>query len=211
MIALDSRGHGKSDKPLQYTLDDHVKDVISLLDHLKIERASILGVSMGSYIAQGVAVTHPERVDKLILVVPKSNGKTTSMKELLARHKDELKGLGGEEQMQFLSKHIYHNFSAIQKRITEIGQYETILTSEQQEAASKALEAFDFRQQLPYVIAETLVISGKYDGLNPPERGREIAILLPHASFVEFENSGHIPPAEEPERFLKVVTDFLEQ
>jgi 3-oxoadipate enol-lactonase len=72
------------------------------------------------------------------------------------------------------------------------------------------LEGFDFRPKLPYVMSETLVISGKYDRLNPPERGKEVATLMPNASFVEFENSGHIPPAEEPERFLKVVKDFLE-
>ena len=73
-----------------------------------------------------------------------------------------------------------------------------MLTSEQQEAANKALEGFDFRPQLPYVMAETLVISGKYHELNPPKRGKEIATLMPNASFVEFENSGHIPQAEEP-------------
>jgi 3-oxoadipate enol-lactonase len=209
VIALDSRGHGKSEKPLQYTLDDHIQDVIALLDHLKIEKASILGVSMGSYIAQGVAIAYPERIDKLILVVPKSNGITTSIEELFARHAEELKGLSKEGQMAYISKYIYRNFPAIKKRLTEIGQYETMLTSKQQEAANRALAGFDFRPQLPYVMAETLVISGKYDGLNPPEKGKEIASLMPNASFVEFENSGHIPPAEEPERFLQVVTEFF--
>jgi 3-oxoadipate enol-lactonase len=211
VIALDSRGHGKSEKPLHYTLDDHVQDVISLMDHLKIKKANILGVSMGSYIAQGIAVAHPERVDKLILVVPKSHGKTTSIKELFARHADELEGLNGQEQMQYLSKYIFRNFHAIAKRMIEIGQYEMVLTPEQQEAANKALEGFDFRPQLPAVTARTLVISGKYDGLNPPEKGKEIARLMPNANFVEFEHSGHIPPAEEPERFLQVVTDSLEE
>ena len=211
VITLDSRGHGLSDKPLNYTIGEHIEDVIALMDYLKIERVHLLGMSMGSYIAQGVAIEQPNRVEKLILVSSKSNGKTSSMQELFARHADELEGLDYQEKIDQSSKYIFHNLSEVGKWMNEIGPDEIVLTPEQQAAANKALEGFDFRLALPTVTAKTLVISGTYDGLNPPEQGAEIAGLIPNASFIEFENSGHSPDVEETERFLDVVMDFLEK
>ncbi|MGV3465348.1 MAG: alpha/beta fold hydrolase, partial [Heyndrickxia sp.] len=84
-----------------------------------------------------------------------------------------------------------------------------VLTPDEQAAANKALEGFDFRSDLHKITAETLVISGKYDGLNPPTLGKEIADLIPRSTFVEFEKSGHAPNAEEPEKFINIVKDFL--
>ncbi|WP_246042191.1 alpha/beta fold hydrolase [Cohnella pontilimi] len=74
VITLDSRGHGKSKKPSQYTWKDHIQDVIALLDVLGIESCYLLGVLMGGYIAQGVAIAIPQRIKKLSLIVSKSNG-----------------------------------------------------------------------------------------------------------------------------------------
>jgi pimeloyl-ACP methyl ester carboxylesterase len=64
LIALDCRGHGKSDKPHDVAKygPEMAADVVRLLDHLKIEKAHLIGYSMGSYIAGKVVATHPERV-----------------------------------------------------------------------------------------------------------------------------------------------------
>ncbi|MGI2329186.1 alpha/beta fold hydrolase [Planococcus sp. YIM B11945] len=209
VIAYDCRGHGRSDKPLSYTLNDHIEDVVALLDHLGIGKAHVLGVSMGSYIAQGLVLAHPERVEKLVLVVSKSNGKTSSTQELFNRHADEIEGMEEQEQQKHLFKYMFRNLAAVEEWQKESGLTEQTLTLIQQAAANKALEGFDFRRTLPTVESPTLVISGTHDGLNPPERGREIAGLIPDALFVEFENSGHAPNVEESELFLDVTTDFL--
>lgn len=209
-IALDSRGHGNSDRPQHYTLEEHVQDVINLMDHLGIEEANLMGVSMGSYIAQGVAIAVPNRLKKLVLVVSKSHGKTSSMQELFARHADELAGLSFEEQFERASKYIFHNHLAVQKAFGHFHEQQAMLSSPQeQEAANKALEGFDFREDLNKITARTLVISGKYDGLNPPERGKAIAAEIPDSIFLEFLHSGHAPSIEEPERFIKEVMHFL--
>ncbi|MDN4074150.1 alpha/beta fold hydrolase [Fictibacillus terranigra] len=83
-----------------------------------------------------------------------------------------------------------------------------MLTPQQQEAANKALENFDFRDDLHKITADTLVISGKYDGLNPPDDGKEVARLIPHADFVVFEKSGHAPSVEEPKQIPMYSTSF---
>jgi len=211
VVALDSRGHGKSEKPSSYTLNDHVKDVISLMDHLNINRASIMGISMGSYIAQGVALTIPDRVDKLILVSAKSNGKTSSMMRLFTEHTEELEGLDYMEKINHVSKYIFHNMEAVANELFKGTDESLILTTEQQTAANKALEGFDFRHELQKVTAQTLVVSGTYDGLNPPEEGKEIGSLIRDSQFVEFTESGHSPNVEEPEKFKQIVTEFLQK
>lgn len=210
VIALDSRGHGKSDKPLHYTLEEHIQDVINLLNHLEIETGYLMGTSMGSYIAQGVAIKVPNRAKKLVLIVPKSHGKTSSMQELFARHAEELEGLTFEEKLSRVSKYIFHDPIAVQEAFSAFYDQQAVLSSPQeQEAANKALEGFDFRDHLQHITASTLIISGKYDGLNPPERGKEIASRIPGSTFIEFIHSGHAPSIEEPERFIKEVTNFL--
>jgi 3-oxoadipate enol-lactonase len=209
VIALDSRGHGKSEKPAQYTLQDHVEDVISLMDYLEIEEANILGMSMGSYIAQGVAIKVPERVKKLILGVSKAYGKTSSLERLFNKYKDEIEGMDYMESMAYLSKYIFYDTKAAQQSSIALEKEEVPLKPAEEEAARKALEDFDFRSNLKKIEAKTLVISGTYDGLNPPEYGKEVAKLIPNATYIEFEHSGHGPNIEEPDKFRKEVLAFL--
>lgn len=211
VIALDFRGHGKSERPLSYTLQDHIQDVISLMNELEIEKTSLLGASMGSYVAQGVAIAVPERVDKLILVAAKSHGKTSSMARLFAEHGKEVQGLSDEEQIHHLYQYAFHDLNAVSKWMDGMTDQFPILTTEQQTVANKALEGFDFRSDLYKVSADTLVISGKHDGLNLPEMGKEVSQLIPGAKFVEFELSGHMPSIEEPDRYMEILLGFLDK
>jgi 3-oxoadipate enol-lactonase len=210
-IVLDARGHGDSEKPATYTLDDHIDDVLRLLDHLEIEETYLLGVSMGSYIAQGVAIASPERVKKLMLVATKSQGKTSSMEALFEKHADDLEGLDFSEKVVKVSPYIFHDLKAVGKWSHKAGQQSPSLTAKEISAANEALEGFDFREDLHGITTETLVISGDHDGLNPPEVGRETARLIPNATFVEFNKSGHAPNVEQPLLFLDFILEFVDQ
>lgn len=205
-IALDCRGHGQSDKPLQYSLEDHVQDIIAIMDTFKLETVNLYGVSMGSYIAQGVAIAQPHRIKKLILGVTKTNGLTSSTQRLMTEHADALKLLSEQEQMKFLLKYIVHNMSIFLEHPDVLN---SSLTPEETIAANKALENFDYRTELPKISAEALVISGKYDGLNPPAEGQLCASLIPNATFVEMQHSGHVPMLEEQALFSRIIDEFL--
>lgn len=205
-IGIDCRGHGESEKPSNYTLQDHINDVLGLMDYYNIETTFLYGVSMGSYICQGVAVAAPDRINKLILTVPKSNGLTSSVQRLLNEHAAELKGLNQHEVFLALLKYMTFNPEISKKHIDV---FETKLSPEEFSCANKALTGFDFRDDLPKIKAKTLVISGKYDGLNPPSEGKICASLIPNATFVEMQYSGHIPMYEEPEIYSKIIDDFL--
>ncbi|MFP3422054.1 alpha/beta hydrolase, partial [Bacillus sp. SIMBA_161] len=104
-----------SAKPDAYTLDDHIEDAAALLDHLQLESVDVLGVSMGSYIAQGLAARRPERVRKLLLVATKSFGEKSSMAELFERHAEEFDGLSIHDKLEKAQTYMYHRLTAVQK------------------------------------------------------------------------------------------------
>ena len=210
VIALDSRGHGNSSRLEQYTLQDHIEDAIALLSHLALDSVDILGVSMGSYIAQGIATQDADRVNKLILVATKSFGAQSSMAELFARYPEKFDGLSMLDKFSASSSYIYYNQKKIDEWLSKTAQNSRQLTMQEQVIASDALKEFDFRQQLFNITAETLVISGKFDGLNPPEKGRETAVSIPDATFMEFKRSGHAPNVEQADLFLGITENFLE-
>lgn len=214
-IAIDSRGHGRSDKPAEYTLQDHIDDVFAVLDALHLDSVFLLGASMGSYVAQGVAIQQPQRVTKLVLITPKAQGKTSSSARFLADHADELEGKSAEEMRAFLFASIFAPTTSqeIKSELLAFAQQQMeaglVLTPDETLAANRALEGFDFRPALSQITADTLIISGRYDPLNPPEEGQEIASRVPGATFVILDHSGHVPTMEEPERLLGLIDDFL--
>lgn len=101
LIALDCRGHGKSDKPHDAEKYDAevAEDVVRLLDHLKVEKAHLVGYSSGAYVVGKVAATHPDRVLSVVFggqapVIGEVKESDFSQVELFARLVDEGKDLG---------------------------------------------------------------------------------------------------------------------
>ena len=210
VIALDARGHGKSAKPANYTLDDHIHDAAALIHHLNFQSLSVIGVSMGSYIAQDIAIELPERIEKLVLVATKSHGEQSSMDELFERYEEEFEGLNTIEKLQKSSQFMFHDQEKVNRWLEKTAENSDGLTGREQSIASAAITSFDFRPKLSNVQAETLVISGSHDGLNPPPKGRETAKFIPDALFMEFKHSGHAPNVEQARLFLGITDNFLD-
>ncbi|MES1192030.1 MAG: alpha/beta hydrolase [Steroidobacter sp.] len=206
VIAYDCRGHGKSDKPISYTLADHVADAFALADILGIAEFDLMGVSMGSYISQGMAVAMPERIRKLVLVTPKSNGATSSLKQVLSENAELLKTMDDRQRIDFMNRLAIHDSEAFRKYPDFL---ESKLEAKEMEAAAAALRDFDFREDLVRITAKTLIISGKFDRLNPPAEGRICAERIAGAEFVIMEKSAHAPIIEEPEAFFQLVNKFI--
>lgn len=159
---------------------------------------------MGSYIAQGVAVAAPSRIQNLILVVSASHGETSSSARVVAEHADETGHLSPEQQQQWLAIRLFapQTPPAVRQQVfdwsasrRELG---LALTAAQVEAANDAVLGFDFRSDLPVIDVPTLVISGRHDVLVPPAAGAELARLIPGARFEVFEQSGHLVTFENP-------------
>jgi 3-oxoadipate enol-lactonase len=134
---------------------------------------------------------------------------------LIAQHAQELAGKSPEEIQAFVLAKIFAptTSSEVKAAAASFGQQQLeaglVLTPEQNLAANKALENFDFRPALASITASTLVISGRHDPLNPPEEGELVASLIPGSTFVVLEHSGHVPNLEEPERLMALIEEFL--
>jgi len=218
VIVYDARGHGDSDKPAHYTLEDHGHDLLALIAALGYDEADVMGVSMGSYIAAQAAILDSSRIGKLVLVVTKGHGKTSSVVRVLADKGLDPSNLTQEEMVAALSDAAWSPSTSPDRR-AEIMQ-EALdtqpagfheLTPAEKQAVDEALADFDLRPGLPRISVPTLVISGRSDCLNPPDLGREVADLIPGSQFVIFENSGHMLVAEEPERLQQEVGTFLDR
>jgi 3-oxoadipate enol-lactonase len=215
VIAPDLRGHGRSERPAAYTLQDHVQDVLGLLDALGLDCAPVMGVSMGSYVAQALAIAAPERVSALVLVVTRAGGTTSSTARYLAEHAAELQGMTPEQIRLWLGNRMFAPqtpaatravFAAFVARQERAG---LTLDQVELEAANRAMEGFDFRPGLPGLKMPTLVISGRHDVLNPPEAGEEVARLIPNARSEVLEDAGHLATLEQTPRLLNLVETFL--
>lgn len=218
VITYDCRGHGQTDHPAAYDLTDHGKDLLALIDMLGYERASVLGASMGSYIALQAAELDPERIEKLILVTAKSydDGSGSSVQRLLREAGLDMATSSAAERSRVLSTALWspdiseETKAAFAPRMKLSGENVVALTPEETAAVNQALVGFDLREDLAKVSCRTLVISGTYDRINPPAFGKEIVGKIPQAEYVEFPG-GHLLTMEFEKDYIRCVRDFLER
>ncbi|TDL97981.1 alpha/beta hydrolase [Macrococcus brunensis] len=211
VITYDVRGHGRSDRPVNYTLDDHIDDCLELFTHLDIKKAHILGYSMGSYIALGLVTRYSRKVDKLILVGAKSNAAVSSFARIMMEHRSEIKNKSKKEVLEVLDNYIFYNKDKVKAWQSDMNHYSSTLDANEEAVASRSISGFDYRNDLSKVPNPTLLITGEHDQLNPPEESELIARKIPNSQLVRFKYSGHAPLAEEPERFVAEVQSFLRQ
>ena len=185
VIAVDSRGHGGSTHGEEgLSIGLMAEDVLAVLDALGLERAHLLGFSDGGNIALSFALRWPERVDKLIL-----NGANIRMFEGV---------------MPWVSLPLYPICGML-----------SMLSKVDPEAAKKrdvlALMVDDYGvsfDDLGWIEAETLVITGEHDLIRAEETDR-IAAALPRVQRVTIPGADHFCAAKAPHRFNLAVLKFL--
>lgn len=225
VLDYDHRGYGSSDRPSQrYKLDVWSDDLAGLLDALGEARIHVHGGSMGSFIALNFAARHPERVDKLLLGAG-AVAKCDQMGVLQFEIWQHLAKAYGVESREVAQELLTKAFS--RKYLdTNFGGEDAVREMQQSTARNASSEVFidacqamidtDVRDQLPRVMAPTLVMVGSEDILTPLDAGpggagaRYVAENLPNGRLAVFDGSGHGHYIEQPEESLKVILDFLE-
>ena len=218
VITFDNRGVGKTDKPSEpYTAKTMADDTIGLMDYLGIDKAHILGYSMGGIIAQELIINYPERVRKLILssTLPTIRQITSEMREALSLGEDfsfseeDIRSVDIRKALSVLvalgfNRRLYRMIlvpiAPIYVRLVGLkglmGQIEAI-------AGCNTLE------RLHTIQAPTSVIVGTGDKAAPPRSSEVIASRIPNAKLVKVEGGSHGYIWEMPGRFNKAVLDFL--
>ncbi len=215
-LALDYRDVGDSDAAHeQYTIREVAEDVHGLARELGIERASLVGISMGGFIALELALAQPEFVDRLILVVTSAGGAThvsTSPEVMRALMPGDEEVESGEGARRVCSLVAGPGFAerhpgAIEEFV-EIAQH-TPMHVDAYLRQLTACRAHDVDARLGEITAPTLVLHGDADPLVPVENGRHLAAGIPGARLIEYEGVGHIPEVEIFERFNDDLMTFL--
>ncbi|MDR1808220.1 MAG: alpha/beta hydrolase [Propionibacteriaceae bacterium] len=212
VVAHDALGHGRSAKPDSFTLADQANVLNGLIDALKVRSCAVLGESMGSYIAMQAAFQNPAHIRRLILLAPKAYGPTSSISAYFESQ--------GVDPAKLTVPALFDGLADVlwcpetlpeRRRQIEADMVPAIMLSKAEAAVvATSVSGFDLRAELPQIQAKTLVATGKYDGLNPPEAGREVARLIPGARFELFEHSGHILKYEEQVKTGDLIRSFLD-
>jgi len=217
VVTFDNRGVGKSDKPTgAYSVRMMADDTVGLMEHLGIEKAHILGVSMGGMIAQELAINYPERINKLVLCC-------TFAYELEGHTPEYYKGLGVEngysrDALRCVSarKIMANDFSlALNDRLMRIiitpllKVFTWVLPNEGISEQFEAILNHDTLDRLHMIRVPTLVITGTKDKLIKPNSSDVLASKIPGAKLVKVEEGSHAFFIEMRGEFNRVVLDFL--
>ena len=216
VLTFDNRGAGRSDPPdTFYTIADLAADARHLLAHLGIGRAHLLGHSMGGYIAQELAITYPECVDKLILAgtAPFSSDRNNTFFRTFLGWWE--KGMDLETRMRvwafwLFTPERFHNADFIEEYISAAVKYPHQQSIPGFKGQIEAIASFNARDRLEKIRAETLIIEGKEDILILP-REAETLKRIPGSSLLYVEEAAHLIYVEQPEAFSRAVLKFLEK
>src|SRR5215831_7103898 len=228
VIVFDNRGVGNTTtgtKP--FSIQQLANDTAGLLDALKIQKADVLGYSLGSYVAQQLIVTHPEKVNRLLLVAASCGGKesippspqvvkffsemTNKLTNNVAITPQDVRILMFASMgSAWMNSH--PNFlQAVPEAKDLIGDI-PLNTYKQQLGVVHAWMSTNWSgvcDKLESVSSPTLIISGTDDNTVPSGNSLIIASKIPGAWLVHIKDAGHALMAQYPDKFNKVLQTFL--
>ncbi|HXH81382.1 MAG TPA: alpha/beta fold hydrolase [Candidatus Tectomicrobia bacterium] len=215
VIAFDNRGAGRSDVPdVRYTTRAMAEDALGLLDALGVERAHVLGVSMGGMIAQELALAHPDRVLTLQLHCTCARP-DRYLRALIDTWRTVRRRLEITEWMRALalwlfSPRTYQERPDLVETIVQMGAanpFPFSLTGFLRQG--EAIRDHDALDRLGAIACPTLVTVADDDILVPPRFAREIAARVPGAVFRTVPDAGHAYFWERPDVFNAMCLEFL--
>ncbi len=218
-VVFDSRGIDRSEKPCQpYSIEDLSNDVAGLMDHLGIEHAHVLGMSFGSIVVQEFAISHPERVDRLVLACASYGEDDPS--EVHPEIVNAFGGGGGTEDfdpatVDFAEANSVVIGLAFNKRFYRMlfgpmsKWYVRTHGVDGHRAQIEAVVGHKTLDRLHLISSPTLVITGTDDRIIPPKNSKAIAGRIPNARLVKIEGGSHALNIEHRKPFNYEILRFL--
>jgi len=215
LILFDNRGVGRSDKPDEpYSIAGDAADAVGLLDFLGIDRAHVLGVSRGGYIAQEIAISYPERVRKLVLLGTHYGGpEYMELTRDLWKEILDVKGLAPDEiYRRGIRYAVTEEFFERERELVEEMVRMRLKLSQPAYAFKRqfdAAAAFDVKDRVHLIKAPTLLLAGKEDRVVPLVLMERLAERIPNARLVVVEEASHLLFIERPEVVNREIVRFL--
>ena len=216
VVLVDNRGTGRSGKPDEpYTMEQMSGDSNRVLAELGVETAHVLGFSMGGYIAEALAICHPDRVRSLILCATSPGSVhrapiTFETSRELAKVSDDK--LSKHDRVKALLYLLYPQ-DYVEPRLEELIAEESydanptpIYALKSQNAATASFDAYDRLQDLK---VPSLILAGDSDRLIPPENSRILAERIPGAELHILPGLGHGFIKQATTETVKLILDFI--
>lgn len=210
VIRYDFRGHGASDVPPGAYSDGRLgRDVLELMDWLGIERAHFLGLSLGGFVGQWLAIHAPERIERLILSNTAAHlGPTAYFDEAIAAvlAAPDMTGTAETFLGNWFPKAMIETNGPVIQTFREM-----LLNTSRQGLAGNwaAVRDADLRRTIALIIAPTLVIAGEFDTVTSLGKSEEIASTIPGARLKVLP-AVHLSNIEFPQEFVTEVLSFLQ-
>jgi pimeloyl-ACP methyl ester carboxylesterase len=217
VFALDQIGFGESDKPLaNYHTGMLAEFLVGFLKAVGVQKASLVGNSMGAAVALYTAAKFPAAVDRIVLAdgggfrAPSARGASPATPDALHRRQIQ-NGVTREETREFF-RILFHDKSLVTDRMVDdqlaMRLRSAFTISKIQEAGEKGLGSLA-EADVRGVKAPTLIVWGKYDELADPAGADRLAAAIPGSKKVIIDNCGHMPQLEKAAEFNALVRDFL--
>ncbi len=210
ILRIDVRGHGKSSaEVVAGSFEDLVADVIAVWDALGIRKSTVMGLSLGGMTGFGLAIHHPDRIERLIAADCRADSPDFFAKSWVSRL--EVLKEKGVEGIAEVTVPMWLAQAAKEGRADILaGARDMIMTTSAPGYVSVAtpLLTLDYKKDLGRIRCPTLLIVGSLDGPHPDEM-RKMADLIPGAKYAVVENAGHLSCFDQPERFNAAVLDYL--
>lgn len=213
VIAYDIRGHGNSEPGNErFSIELFVKDLLALMDALKIKKAVLCGLSMGGYIALNAIENYPERFAALILCDTTCIADTPEVKEKRMSAIESIRKKGVEKYAEESIKNYFapESFTTMYNEIDAIREM-IVKTSEQ--TLSKTLLALSVRKETCSKLSEikvpVLIMVGKEDKITPPAAAQFMHEKIKGSSLHILEHAGHLSNIENPGEFNSRLMTFI--
>lgn len=214
-IAFDFRGQGKSEVTKSgYDMDSLAEDAIALLEALEISKCHLVGLSMGGYVAQRVALKRPDLLHSLILL---DTGAEAENPEKKADYKKMLRAIHWLG-MKRISKKVMpimfgETFLNDKSRKQEYKTWLEHLRQNNKKGAMRAtagvIERDGVLSRLPDINLPTLIVVGDEDKPTPYEEAQKMHFAIKGSKLAVIKQAGHSTPVEQPERLNQVMSTFL--
>ena len=209
VIRINLPGHGASPAPTSrgYRIEDFVEDVARVFQELNVDRAILIGLSMGGIIAQEFTIKYPHLVKVLVLVDTTAHviGADATADAFLAA----VDKRGAEKAIQDLSDISFS--SSASPALLEWARREVIQTPEfVARAAVRSLNDADTRGSLSQIKVPTLVIAGEEDRVTPPQESEILAKGISDSTLALIPGAGHFSMLENPVAFNRILRTFLD-
>ncbi|WP_406002762.1 alpha/beta fold hydrolase [Streptomyces sp. NBC_00829] len=204
VIRLDLRGHGESEGSGRRSVDELAVDVLAVLDHLEVNRFIPVGHSMGGMIAQALALSHPERIERMVLV-------NSISRMTYSRGRGMLMAASTRVPFKlFVATNIQRAFAPGYPR-EEIREYIRASSATPREVVMTcyaAMRNFDVLDRVGEIRTPTLLVHGYHDIQLPVAQMLRMAKAYPDA-LVRVVDAGHELPVEKPAELTAALDSFV--